>query len=86
MDVTARMTECELVELYNQFDTDHSGSITKENIIAAMAKVGHDITQEDLDHIMAQHDLAGDGVLSYMEFKALLLDINSSQTEQADNQ
>jgi len=47
--------------LYNQFDTDQSGIITKDNIVAAMAKVGHAITQEELDEIMEQHDLAKDG-------------------------
>mgnify|MGYP006093679525 FL=1 len=40
-----------------------------------MNKVGHEITQEDLDNIMEQHDLANDGVISKQEFKALLLDI-----------
>ena len=61
MDVTANMTEAQILELYNQFDTDHSGSITKENIITAMAKVGHQLTQDELDEIMTQHDLAQDG-------------------------
>jgi Ca2+-binding EF-hand superfamily protein len=40
-----------------------------------MSKIGHDITQKELDEIMRQHDLEDDGVISYMEFKALFLDL-----------
>ena len=64
MDVKRFLDEEKLNALFNQFDTDGSGTITKENIVAAMNKVGHEITQEDLDNIMEQHDLANDGVIS----------------------
>ena len=40
-----------------------------------MHKIGHDITQEDLDNIMKEHDLAKNGVITFIEFKALFLDI-----------
>lgn len=40
-----------------------------------MHKIGHEITQEDLDNIMQEHDLAKNGVITYIEFKALFLDI-----------
>lgn len=33
-----------LMALYNQFDTDKSGNITKENIVTAMNKMGYDLT------------------------------------------
>jgi len=75
MDVKRFLDEEKLNALFNQFDTDGSGKITKDNIISAMNKVGHDLTQEELDTIMEQHDLAKDGVISKQEFKALLLDI-----------
>ena len=38
--------------------------------------MGHDITQEELDTIMKEHDIANDDVISFMEFKALLFDIH----------
>jgi hypothetical protein len=41
-----------------------------------MQKIGHDITQAELDEIMAAHDLERNDVISFVEFKALLLDIN----------
>ena len=44
--------------------------------MAAMVKIGHEITQQELDDIMREHDIEKNNVLSYIEFKALLLDIN----------
>jgi len=42
-----------------------------------MNKLGHNITQAELDQIMNKHDLQGDNVLSLFEFKALLLDFDN---------
>lgn len=38
--------------IFNQFDTDSSGNITKENIITAFEKIGHLITNDELQEIM----------------------------------
>ena len=43
--------------IFNQFDTDGSGVITKQNMVTAMNKIGRDITQEDIDEIMNEHDI-----------------------------
>jgi Ca2+-binding EF-hand superfamily protein len=63
-----------LQALFNQFDTDNSGVITKANIISAFEKRSHSITKEELDEIMSEHDIAKDGVISYSEFRLLFLD------------
>ena len=65
--------------LFNQFDTDNSGNITRANIITAMNKIGHDITQAELDEIMSEHDLEKNDVISFYEFKALLLDMDDME-------
>ena len=44
LDVKAFLDDAKLQALFSQFDTDNSGHITKENIVTAMAKIGHDIT------------------------------------------
>jgi Ca2+-binding EF-hand superfamily protein len=75
LDVKSFLDDNKLQAIFSQFDTDGSGSITKENIITAMNKIGHEITQEDLDKIMEEHDLAKNGVITFIEFKALFLDI-----------
>ena len=44
LDVKAFLDDSKLKALFTQFDTDGSGKITKDNIVTAMAKIGHDIT------------------------------------------
>lgn len=61
--------------MFNQFDTDGSGVITKENIVTAMNKIGHSITQKELDVVMKEHDIEKNGVISYNEFKVIFMDI-----------
>ena len=41
-----------------------------------MQKIGHSITQAELDAIMKEHDIERNNVISYYEFKALLLDLD----------
>lgn len=67
--------------MFNQFDTDNSGVITKDNIITGMNKIGHEINQEDLDHIMATHDLERNGVITYNEFKAIFVNITDGDNK-----
>ena len=76
LDVKSFLDESKLKALFSQFDTDNSGQITKDNIITAMHKIGHEITQKDLDDIMKEHDLAKNGVITFDEFKAIFFDIN----------
>jgi Ca2+-binding EF-hand superfamily protein len=45
------------------------------NIVTAMNKMGREITQEELDEIMDEHDIQKNGVITYLEFKALFLDL-----------
>jgi len=41
LDVKSFLDDNKLQAVFNQFDTDGSGVITKDNIIAAMEKIGH---------------------------------------------
>lgn len=42
-----------------------------------MGKIGQEITQDDLDEIMKQHDLKNNGVITLEEFKGLMLGIDN---------
>ena len=75
LDVKQFLDDNKLQAMFNQFDTDGSGVITKENIVTAMQKIGHSITQQELDTIMTEHDIEKNGVISYKEFKYIFLDI-----------
>ena len=86
MDVKSFLDDGKLYALFNQFDTDNSGSITRSNIVTAMNKIGHDITQAELDEIMAEHDLEKNDVISFYEFKALLLDMDDIEYQKMTSQ
>lgn len=34
--------------VFNHFDTDSSGYITRENIKEALSKIGHNVTEEEI--------------------------------------
>ena len=44
LDVKSFLDDNKLQAMFNQFDTNGSGVITKENIVTAMNKIGHTIT------------------------------------------
>ena len=44
-----------------------------------MNKIGHDITQQELDTIMKEHDIEKNGIISYLEFKYIFLDIQDEK-------
>ena len=63
IDVREFVTESRLMAIFNQFDTDASGTITEENICLAMQKLGKEISTEEVHEMIVKHDKNGDGVL-----------------------
>ena len=74
IDVRSFLTEQKMQAIFQQFDTDNSGKITQENIFFAMQKLGQEIARDEISEMIAQHDIKGDGVLSYEEFKCIFFD------------
>ena len=46
------LTDEKLLAIFKQFDTDNTGKITAQNIIEAMKKLGHKITNKEVIEIM----------------------------------
>ena len=65
------LTKEHLVAMFNQFDTDGSGTITINDIKEAMNKFGQKITQEEISDIMKKHAVANPNQISYDEFKKI---------------
>lgn len=61
--------------LFNQFDTDKSGDISVDEMIQTFSKFGKGISEEDIKLILEEHDTEEqDGLLSFEEFKNMILD------------
>lgn len=56
MDVRNFLTDSKLKAVFQQFDTDNSGSITAENIKLAMQKMGKEISLQEVQEMIRQHD------------------------------
>ena len=56
IDVKTFLSESRLKAVFNKFDTDSTGKITKENIFLAMQKLGRSVPKQDINEILNEHD------------------------------
>ncbi len=73
IEIKQVLTYDRLWALFKYFDTDSSGYITPANIKEAFAKTGKKITDEDVKHILQSHDIEKNGILSFDEFRLILV-------------
>jgi len=59
-------------EAFSVFDTDGSGSITHEEFRVQIQSVKADITPEEVDEIILEADVNGDGEIDLLEFSRML--------------
>lgn len=52
IDVKHFLTDSRLRAVFNQFDTDASGKITRENIVLAMQKLGKELGQGEVEEMI----------------------------------
>jgi Ca2+-binding EF-hand superfamily protein len=71
--LSGQSQEQKMKAIFQQFDTDNSGFITKENIRYAMQKLGQELPPEEIDEILEEHDVTGDGRLSFDEFMRIFV-------------
>lgn len=59
------LTEKEIREAFRAIDTDGSGSITAAELKHVMTKLGINLTEKELDEMIAEADSSNDGHVSY---------------------
>lgn len=67
------LNDSRLKVLFKEFDVDDSGYITKENLEEAFDRLDKKVTKAQINEILDKHDHAGDGRLSFEEFKMMML-------------
>ncbi|KAF4637827.1 hypothetical protein G7Y89_g247 [Cudoniella acicularis] len=61
-------TEAELHEAFRVFDRNNSGTISSDELRYVMNSIGEDFTDEEIDAMIREADLNGDGTIDYAEF------------------
>jgi len=64
--------ETELKEAFKTFDRDGDGLITKQELLTIMTKLGESLTNEDVEDMIREADLDGDGKINFFEFKKMM--------------
>ena len=68
------LTDERLKGVFNTFDVDNSGAISVENMRQTFSKFGKEITQSEIEEVLAKHDKNEQKSINFEEFKAMIKD------------
>ena len=74
ISISSVLTQEKLYALFKHFDTDNSEFITPDNIREAFNQNGRQLSLKQTQQILHDHDVMGDGRLSFDEFKAIFIE------------
>ena len=66
-------TEEELVEAFKVFDRDGNGLISAAELRHVMTNLGEKLTDEEVDEMIREADVDGDGHINYEEFVRMMM-------------
>ena len=72
VEEAAQGMEDEYLEAFQKFDADGSGDVSPEELKAVLMSTEEGITDEELDKLVAEADVDGDGTISYEEFVRMM--------------
>ena len=64
--------EEQLIETFKVFDRDGNGLLSGRELKYVMAVVGEVLTDEEVDELIQQADIDGDGFINYQEFVRMM--------------
>ncbi|XP_024362341.1 calcium-dependent protein kinase 4 [Physcomitrium patens] len=71
-----------LREMFKMIDTDHSGSITFEELKSGLERVGSNLVESEIRQLMDAADVDQNGTIDYGEFLAATLHLNKIEREE----
>lgn len=74
--------EEELRQAFRVFDKSGCGYITASDLRAVLQCIGEDLTEDEIDEMIAEVDIDGDGRIDFDEFIACMREDVSPQTEE----
>ncbi|KAG6506705.1 calmodulin-like [Zingiber officinale] len=66
-------SEEELMEAFKVFDKDSNGFISAQELRHVMTSLGEKLTDEEVDEMIREADIDGDGQVNYQEFVQMML-------------
>merc|ERR1711982_88797 len=66
-------TEEELIEAFKVFDRDGNGFISAAELRHVMTNLGGKLTDEEVDEMIREADVDGDGQINYEEFVKMMM-------------
>ena len=66
------LSEQKLMAIFQSFDLDDTGFITINNLKDSFSKFGRDLTDHEIEQIMAAHDTDKDRSIDFQEFKLMM--------------
>ena len=66
-------TEEELIEAFKVFDRDGNGLISAAELRHVMTNLGEKLTDDEVDEMIREADLDGDGHINYEEFVRMMM-------------
>lgn len=71
--MSSAVGELELFQQFKAFDRDGNGYISPQELHHVMANLGDDLTAKEIDEMVREADVDGDGRISWEEFKNLMM-------------
>ncbi|BAM40412.1 calmodulin [Theileria orientalis strain Shintoku] len=66
-------TEEELIQAFKVFDRDGNGFISAQELRHVMTNLGERLTDDEVDEMLREADIDGDGKINYEEFVKLMV-------------
>ncbi|GFH46458.1 calmodulin [Chaetoceros tenuissimus] len=66
-------TEAEIIESFRVFDKDGNGFISKAELSHVMTNLGERLTVKEVDNMIREADIDGDGQVNYEEFVKMMM-------------
>ncbi|KAJ1956496.1 calmodulin-like 3 [Linderina pennispora] len=64
--------DTKLREAFNRYDKNGDGAISPEELRSAMLSLGEDVTEEEVNKMVEEADIDGDGHVSFEEFATIM--------------
>ncbi|XP_050387418.1 calmodulin-like [Argentina anserina] len=71
--VQDNLSEKQLKEAFRVFDKDQNGFISADELRHVMASLGESLTDQQIDQMVHEADIDGDGQINYQEFVKVML-------------